>query len=82
MILPGLLAVVSVLVGGIPRQGGSGGLLAGVTVTGVLWQSSCLMRVAHGTTRKSFSWCGFKSADGTIVEKGTPDTLPLLLATP
>ena len=74
MILPGLLAVVSpVLVGGFLGKAALGGLLAGVTVTGVLM--AIFMSNAGGAwdnAKKSFEGGGFKSADGTIVEKGTP----------
>jgi K(+)-stimulated pyrophosphate-energized sodium pump len=73
MILPGLLAVVSpVLIGGLLGKAALGGLLAGVTVTGVLM--AIFMSNAGGAwdnAKKSFEGGGFKMSDGTIVEKGT-----------
>ncbi len=74
MILPGLLAVVSpVLIGGLLGKEALGGLLAGVTVCGVLM--AIFMSNAGGAwdnAKKSFEGGGFTMPDGEVHEKGTP----------
>jgi K(+)-stimulated pyrophosphate-energized sodium pump len=74
MILPGLLAVVSpVFVGVLMGKESLGGLLAGVTVTGVLM--AIFMSNAGGAwdnAKKSFEGGGFKMSNGEVIAKGTP----------
>jgi len=73
MIVPGLLAILTPVVLGIvfgPEA--LGGLLAGVTVTGVAM--AIFMSNAGGAwdnAKKSFEGGGFKMPDGTILEKGS-----------
>ncbi|NOY24604.1 MAG: sodium-translocating pyrophosphatase [Oligoflexia bacterium] len=73
MVLPGSMAVVTpVVVGVLFGAEALGGLLAGVTVTGVLM--AIFMSNAGGAwdnAKKSFEGGGFKMADGTVVAKGT-----------
>lgn len=74
MVLPGLLAVISpVLVGFLFGKEALGGLLAGVTVSGV--SMAIFMSNAGGAwdnAKKSFEGKGFQMPDGTFVQKGTP----------
>jgi K(+)-stimulated pyrophosphate-energized sodium pump len=74
MVLPGGMAVVSpVLVGFLFGAEALGGLLAGVTVSGVLM--AIFMSNAGGAwdnAKKSFEGDGFKMADGTYAKKGSP----------
>ncbi len=74
MVLPGLIAVVApVAVGFIFGAETLGGLLAGVTVCGVLM--AIFMSNAGGAwdnAKKSFEDGGFKTSTGEILEKGTP----------
>lgn len=73
MVLPGAMAVVSPVVIGVgfgPEA--LGGLLAGVTVSGVLM--AIFMSNAGGAwdnAKKSFEGGGFKMDDGTVHEKGS-----------
>ncbi len=73
MVLPGLLAVVApVLVGFGMGAESLGGLLAGVTISGVTM--AIFMSNAGGAwdnAKKSFEGGGFKMDDGTILEKGS-----------
>ncbi|NCG18490.1 MAG: sodium-translocating pyrophosphatase [Rhodobacterales bacterium] len=73
MVAPGLLAIISpVAVGFVMGPESLGGLLAGVTVTGVLL--AIFMSTSGGAwdpAKKSFEGGGFKCADGTILEKGS-----------
>jgi K(+)-stimulated pyrophosphate-energized sodium pump len=73
MILPGLLAVVTpVLVGFTAGPEALGGLLAGVTVAGVLL--AIFMSNAGGAwdnAKKSFEGGGFKMKDGSVHPKGS-----------
>jgi len=73
MVLPGLLAVVTpVLVGFTMGAEALGGLLAGVTVSGVLM--ALFMSNAGGAwdnAKKSFEGGGFKSASGEVFPKGS-----------
>ncbi len=73
MILPGLLAVVTpVVVGFLAGPEALGGLLAGVTVSGVLL--ALFMSNAGGAwdnAKKSFEGGGFRMADGSLHEKGS-----------
>ncbi len=75
MILPGSMAIVTpVIVGFAPGLGAEalGGLLAGVTVSGVLL--AIFMSNAGGAwdnAKKSFEGGGFKMRDGSIHEKGS-----------
>lgn len=73
MILPGALAVVTpVVVGFVAGPEALGGLLAGVTVTGVLL--ALFMSNAGGAwdnAKKSFEGGGFKMRDGSLHEKGS-----------
>jgi K(+)-stimulated pyrophosphate-energized sodium pump len=74
MVLPGLIAVIApVAVGFIFGKETLGGLLAGVTVCGVLM--AIFMSNAGGAwdnAKKSFEGGGFKTSTGEILEKGTP----------
>ena len=74
MILPGLIAVVSpVLVGFVMGKDALGGLLAGVTVAGVLM--AIFMSNAGGAwdnAKKSFEGPGFQNSKGEFIKKGTP----------
>ncbi len=74
MVLPGLLAIVTpVVVGVVFGAEPLGGLLAGVTVSGVLM--AIFMSNAGGAwdnAKKSFEGGGFKAADGELILKGTP----------
>ena len=74
MILPGLIAVISpVLVGFLMGKAALGGLLAGVTVTGVLM--AIFMSNAGGAwdnAKKSFEGNGFQNSKGEFIKKGTP----------
>jgi K(+)-stimulated pyrophosphate-energized sodium pump len=74
MILPGLIAVISpCLVAFLLGAEALGGLLAGVTVCGVLM--AIFMSNAGGAwdnAKKSFEGEGFKSASGEFIKKGTP----------
>ena len=73
MVVPGAMAIVSpVLVGFLFGSQALGGLLAGVTVSGVLM--AIFMSNAGGAwdnAKKSFEGKGFKMKDGTYVKKGT-----------
>jgi len=73
MIVPGLLAVITpVAVGFGAGAGALGGLLAGVTVSGVLL--AIFMSNAGGAwdnAKKSFEGGGFKMKDGSIHKKGS-----------
>ena len=72
--VPGGMAVISpVLVGFLFGAEALGGLLAGVTVSGVLM--AIFMSNAGGAwdnAKKSFEGEGFKMADGTYAKKGSP----------
>ncbi len=74
MVLPGLLAISSpVLVGFFGKAEMLGGLLAGVTVSGVAL--AIFMSNAGGAwdnAKKSFEGGGFTTSDGILLEKGTP----------
>ncbi len=73
MVLPGLLAVSTpVLVGFLGKAEMLGGLLAGVTVSGVAL--AIFMSNAGGAwdnAKKSFEGGGFTTSDGILLEKGT-----------
>jgi len=73
MVLPGLLAVVTpVVVGFAMGAEALGGLLAGVTVSGVLM--ALFMSNAGGAwdnAKKSFEGGGFQSASGEVFPKGS-----------
>jgi K(+)-stimulated pyrophosphate-energized sodium pump len=73
MIMPGALAIVTpVVVGFVAGAEALGGLLAGVTVTGVLL--ALFMSNAGGAwdnAKKSFEGGGFKMRDGSLHEKGS-----------
>jgi K(+)-stimulated pyrophosphate-energized sodium pump len=73
MMLPGALALLSPIFMGFAFGAEAlGGLLAGVTVSGVLL--AIFMSNAGGAwdnAKKSFEGGGFKMADGTILEKGS-----------
>ena len=73
MVLPGAMAVVTpVLVGFLMGREALGGLLAGVTASGVLL--AIFMSNAGGAwdnAKKSFEGGGFKMKDGTVHEKGS-----------
>jgi K(+)-stimulated pyrophosphate-energized sodium pump len=73
MILPGALAIVTpVLVGFTMRAEALGGLLAGVTVSGVCM--AIFMSNAGGAwdnAKKSFEGGGYKMKDGTVHPKGS-----------
>jgi K(+)-stimulated pyrophosphate-energized sodium pump len=74
MVLPGAMAVISPVVIGVgfgPEA--LGGLLAGVTVSGVTM--AIFMSNAGGAwdnAKKSFEGGGFKMDDGTVHPKGSP----------
>jgi K(+)-stimulated pyrophosphate-energized sodium pump len=74
MIAPGLLAVITpVLVGFFAGAETLGGLLAGVTASGVLL--AIFMSNAGGAwdnAKKSFEGGGYKMEDGSLHEKGSP----------
>lgn len=74
MILPGLIAVISpVLIGFGMGKEALGGLLAGVTVCGVLM--AIFMSNSGGAwdnAKKSFEGEGFKNSKGEFIKKGTP----------
>ncbi|MAD60066.1 MAG: sodium-translocating pyrophosphatase, partial [Myxococcales bacterium] len=74
MIAPGLLAVITpVLVGFFVGAEALGGLLAGVTASGVLL--AIFMSNAGGAwdnAKKSFEGGGYRMADGSLHEKGSP----------
>ncbi len=73
MMLPGLIAVVTpVIIGFFLGKEALGGLLAGVTVCGVLM--AIFMSNAGGAwdnAKKSFEGGGYTMKDGTLVGKGT-----------
>ncbi len=73
MVVPGGMAVVTpVIVGFVFGSEALGGLLAGVTVSGVLM--AIFMSNAGGAwdnAKKSFEGLGFKASDGTYIKKGT-----------
>jgi len=73
MVLPGLIAVVAPVAVGFYDKNALGGLLAGVTVCGVLM--AIFMSNAGGAwdnAKKSFEDGGFKTSTGEILKKGTP----------
>ncbi|MEZ4321102.1 MAG: sodium-translocating pyrophosphatase [Myxococcota bacterium] len=74
MVVPGLMAVITpVAVGFTMGAEALGGLLAGVTISGVLL--AIFMSNAGGAwdnAKKSFEGGGFKTADGTVLPKGSP----------
>jgi K(+)-stimulated pyrophosphate-energized sodium pump len=74
MVMPGLLAVITpVVVGFAFGPEALGGLLAGVTSSGVLM--AIFMSNAGGAwdnAKKSFEGDGYKMADGETLKKGTP----------
>jgi K(+)-stimulated pyrophosphate-energized sodium pump len=74
MVLPGMMAVLTpVLIGVCFGKEALGGLIAGVTVSGVVL--AIFMSNAGGAwdnAKKSFEGGGFKMADGTVVHKGSP----------
>ncbi len=74
MIAPGLLAIITpVVVGFVFEAEALGGLLAGVTASGVLL--AIFMSNAGGAwdnAKKSFEGGGYKMEDGTLHEKGSP----------
>ena len=74
MMIPGLLAVISPVVVGVAFGAEAlGGLLAGVTVSGVLM--AIFMSNAGGAwdnAKKSFEGGGYKASNGKTFEKGTP----------
>ena len=74
MVLPGLLAITTpVVVGVVFGAEALGGLLAGVTVSGVLL--AIFMSNAGGAwdnAKKSFEGGGFRTSDGELLLKGTP----------
>ena len=53
MVAPGLLAIAAPVVMGLIDLGALGGMLVGVTVSGVLQLSSSRIRVELGTTRRN-----------------------------
>ncbi len=73
MILPGALAIVTpVVVGFVMKAEALGGLLAGVTVSGVCM--AIFMSNAGGAwdnAKKSFEGGGYKMSDGVVHEKGS-----------
>jgi len=73
MVAPGLLAVITpVLIGFTMGPEALGGLLAGVTVSGVVL--AIFMSNAGGAwdnAKKSFEGGGFKMKDGTVMPKGS-----------
>ncbi|HJN78385.1 MAG TPA: sodium-translocating pyrophosphatase [Myxococcota bacterium] len=73
MILPGLLAISSpVLIGGLFGAEALGGLLAGVTVSGVVL--AIFMSNAGGAwdnAKKSFEGGGYTASNGKVFEKGS-----------
>ncbi len=73
MVLPGAMAVITpVVIGFAAGAEALGGLLAGVTVSGVLL--AIFMSNAGGAwdnAKKSFEGGGFKTSTGEILEKGT-----------
>ncbi len=73
MVVPGLLAVVTpVVIGFTAGPGALGGLLAGVTVSGVLL--AIFMSNAGGAwdnAKKSFEGGGFTMKDGSVHKKGS-----------
>ncbi len=73
MVLPGLLAVITPVVVGFGMGAEAlGGLLAGVTISGVLL--AIFMSNAGGAwdnAKKSFEGEGFKTSDGTLLVKGS-----------
>jgi len=73
MVLPGLLAVITpVFVGFVMGAESLGGLLAGVTISGVLL--AIFMSNAGGAwdnAKKSFEGGGYKMADGEVHPKGS-----------
>ncbi len=74
MVLPGLLAVLTPVIVGFSPLGaeGLGGLLAGVTVSGVLM--AIFMSNAGGAwdnAKKSFEGGGYTTSDGVLHEKGS-----------
>jgi K(+)-stimulated pyrophosphate-energized sodium pump len=73
MVLPGLIAVIAPVAAGFYDKEALGGMLAGVTVCGVLM--AIFMSNAGGAwdnAKKSFEDGGFKTSTGEILEKGTP----------
>jgi K(+)-stimulated pyrophosphate-energized sodium pump len=73
MVLPGLLAVITPVVVGFGMGAEAlGGLLAGVTISGVLL--AIFMSNAGGAwdnAKKSFEGEGFRTSDGTLLVKGS-----------
>ena len=74
MVLPGMIAVLApVIISLLLGKEALGGLLAGVTVTGVLM--AIFMSNAGGAwdnAKKSFEGGGFKMSNGEVIGKGTP----------
>ncbi|MGF1464661.1 MAG: sodium-translocating pyrophosphatase [Sandaracinaceae bacterium] len=72
MVLPGAMAVITPVVIGLYSREALGGLLAGVTVSGVLM--AIFMSNAGGAwdnAKKSFEGGGFKDSAGTLHPKGS-----------
>ena len=73
MVAPGALAIISPVVVGLWDPNALGGLLAGVTVSGVVL--AIFMSNAGGAwdnAKKSFEGGGYTMKDGTLHEKGSP----------
>jgi K(+)-stimulated pyrophosphate-energized sodium pump len=73
MIAPGALAIITPVVVGVWDPNALGGLLAGVTVSGVVL--AIFMSNAGGAwdnAKKSFEGGGYTMKDGTLHEKGSP----------
>jgi K(+)-stimulated pyrophosphate-energized sodium pump len=75
MVVPGLMAIVApVAVGFVMGPEALGGLIAGVTISGVCM--AIFMSNAGGAwdnAKKSFEGGGFKCSDGTLLEKGSEE---------
>ncbi len=73
MVAPGALAIITPVVVGVWDPNALGGLLAGVTVSGVVL--AIFMSNAGGAwdnAKKSFEGGGYTMKDGTLHEKGSP----------